>query len=207
MQRIISSTSPSFGVVAVPFLRRTVVELGPALVFFAVFSWMGIVVGTAAFMAAASISVAVTYAERRTLPTTPLVTAVLVLCFGGLTLFFYESTYVKMQPTAANALYAAVLAGALLFGRNLLKRTFSPELNLDEAGWEKLAWRTVGYLVALAVANEFVRLEFSTNTWIAFKTFVLAGLNFVFVLLQFPLLRAHWKADEETEPVRREFGF
>ncbi|WP_168713216.1 inner membrane-spanning protein YciB [Parvibaculum lavamentivorans] len=193
MQHAASPIAPSLSSVAVPFLRRTVIELGPALIFFAAFSWQGIMVGTGAFMAAALISVAVTYAERRTFPITPIVTAFLVLCFGGLTLLFHESTYVKMQPTAANALYAAVLSGALLSGHNLLKRTFSPELHLDDAGWEKLTWRIVGYLVALALTNEFVRIEFSTETWIAFKTFVLAGLNFAFLLLQFPLLRAHWR--------------
>lgn len=183
------------GPVVAAFLRRFLIQIGPVLVFFAVFAWDGIVTGTAAFVAAALVSVTITAVRHRSVPTMTLVSAGLVACFGALTLVFGEAAYIQMQPTVANGLYAAVLGGGRLAGHDLLRRSFSPALRLDAEGWRILTWRLVAHLAALAVANELVRRGFSTGTWITFKALVVAGLDLGFAAAQIPLLRAHWTAD------------
>lgn len=176
-------------------LGRFLVQLGPGLVFFGVFAWQGIVAGTIAFLAATLISIVITAVRHRTLPTLPLVSAVLVACFGGLTIVYGEAAYIQMQPTITNGLYGLILGGAMLTGHDLLRRAFAPRLCLDAAGWRTLTWRLVGYLLLLALANEVVRRGFSVDVWIAFKAFVVAGLNLCFAVAQVPLLRAHWAAE------------
>lgn len=192
-----SCSLPIRGVLTAALARRGALELGPALVFFAVFSWKGIIAATAAFMAAALTSLGVTYIERRALPTVPVISTALVGCFGGLTLLLGDAFYVKLHPTVANGFYGAVLAGAKLRGRNLLRRAFSGELHLDRQGWDKLAWRAVAYLGALALANEVVRRSASTETWVVFKVFVILLLNVAFLAAQYRLFRRHWEPPAE----------
>ena len=184
--------APAAASVVRPLVKRSLIELGPVLVFFGSFLFAGILFATAAFMAAAVVSVAASWLERRALPTIPTVLAVIILVCGALTLALGEDDYIKVQPTVANGLFAVALAGGRLIGRDLLKRAFSPGLSLSERGWAALAWRSAAYLAALAVANELVWRSFTTETWMMFKTFAVVPLNLLFALAQLRLLRAHW---------------
>jgi intracellular septation protein len=187
-----AGTALNTGAIVAPLIKRTLTELGPVFVFFGTFLLAGIWTATAAFMAAAVISVIASWIERRALPTIPVVLAAIILICGGLTLVLSQDDYIKMQPTVANGLFAVILAAGRYTGHDLLKRAFSPGLRLTEEGWAKLTWRSVAYLAALTAANEFVWRSFSTETWMMFKTFGIVPLNILFALAQISLLRSHW---------------
>jgi len=193
-------------------LIKLVLDLGPLLLFFyanakpAVFEPLlrpiipaavasgeraGIFVATAVFMVAIVAALAVSYAMTRKLPTMPLVSAIVVVVFGGLTLFLQNETFIKLKPTIIYALFTAVLLGGLLFGKSLLAMVFDQVFHLTDEGWRKLTVRWALFFLALAVLNEVVWRTQSTDTWVAFKVFGVVPLTFVFAAFQYPLLRKY----------------
>lgn len=172
-------------------LVKLAIETGPLLVFFIANAKFGIFAATGAFMAAIVAALAASYSIERRLPTLPLVTAGFVLVFGGLTLVFQEELFIKLKPTIVNTLFAAILAGGMLFDRPLLKPLMGAVLPLDERGWRILTWRWAGFFLLLAGLNELVWRTQSTDTWVSFKVFGVMPLTIVFMMAQVPLLRRH----------------
>lgn len=172
-------------------LLKLALEVGPLVVFFLANAQQGIFFATAAFMVAMAASVAVTFALVRHVPALPLATGVFVLVFGGLTLWLNDETFIKLKPTIVNALFAAILAGGMLFGRPLLRPLLDTVLPLDHQGWRSLTWRWAGFFLFLAVANELVWRNFDTDTWVNFKVFGIMPLTLAFSLAQVPLIRRH----------------
>lgn len=172
-------------------LVRLAVELGPLLIFFFVNARWGIYVGTGVFMAAIAVSFGASLWIERRVPVMPLATAVVVLVFGTLTLVLHDDLFIKLKPTIVNGLFAAVLAFGLLTKRNFLQIVLGTVLALDEAGWRKLTLRWALFFVVLAVINEIVWRNFSTDTWVSFKVFGIMPLTLLFSLAQVPLLTKH----------------
>jgi intracellular septation protein len=148
----------------------------------------GIFTATAVFIPAVLIALAVSYALTRHLPVMPLVTAVVVVVFGGLTLALQNETFIKLKPTIIYLLFAAVLLGGLAFRKPLLGMVFDSVFHLTDEGWRKLTLRWALFFVALAVLNEIVWRTQSTDFWVNFKVFGVLPLTFVFGALQYPLL-------------------
>jgi len=193
-------------------LLKLALELGPLGVFFfanARGEWLAerfpilatlggpIFVATALFMAAMLISLVVSLALTRRLPIMPFVTAIVVVVFGGLTLWLQDDTFIKMKPTIVNVLFGSVLLGGLVFGKALLGYVFDSAFRLTDEGWRKLTFRWGLFFFVLAILNEIVWRNFSTDAWVTFKVFGIMPLTFAFTLLQLPLLnRTQIKADE-----------
>ncbi|MCB9992470.1 MAG: septation protein A [Hyphomicrobiaceae bacterium] len=171
-----------------PQLIKLGLELGPLVIFFIVNARAGIFVATAWFMAAMVVSLALSWLIMKRVAIMPLVTGIVVLIFGGLTLWLQDDTFIKMKPTIVNSLFAAVLLGGLLFGQNLLKYVFGEVYKLQEEGWRQMTLRWGLFFVVLALLNEVVWRSFSTDIWIAFKVWGIMPLTFVFSLFQLPLL-------------------
>jgi len=148
----------------------------------------GIFVATAVFMAAIVVALAITYMLTRHLPVMPLVTAVIVLVFGSLTLVLHDELFIKLKPTIIYVLFGAVLLGGLAFGKTLLGMVFDSVFHLTEEGWRKLTIRWALFFFALAVLNEMVWRTQSTDVWVSFKVFGVVPLTFAFAALQYPLL-------------------
>jgi intracellular septation protein len=148
----------------------------------------GIFVATAVFMAAIVVALAITYMLTRHLPVMPLVTAVIVLVFGSLTLVLHDELFIKLKPTIIYVLFGAVLLGGLAFGKTLLGMVFDSVFHLTEEGWRKLTIRWALFFFALAVLNEMVWRTQSTDVWVSFKVFGVMPLTFAFAALQYPLL-------------------
>jgi intracellular septation protein len=173
-----------------PFLK-VVLDLGPLALFFVANSRYGIFAATATFMVAILAALAVSYAMTRHLPIMPVVTAVIVVVFGGLTLILHDATFIKVKPTIIYALFGAVLLGGLFFNKPLLGMVFDSLFHLTQEGWRKLTWRWAIFFFVLAVLNEIVWRNFSTNAWVDFKVFGVTPLTFVFAALQAPLLKRY----------------
>jgi intracellular septation protein len=176
-------------------LLRLALDLGPLLVFFAAYQLAGIFAATGAFMVASLISLGAGYAIERRISPVPLFTALLVLIFGGLTLYLKNGTFIKMKPTVLYAFFGFTLLGGLAFGRLFIKYVFATAFQLSEIGWRKLTWRWGIFFLTLAVLNEVIWREMSEATWVKFKVFGIIPLIMVFALAQMPLVLKH-----ETKP-------
>jgi len=178
-------------------LLKFAVELGPLLVFFFVNARVDIFAATAAYMVAAIIALAVTWFLARRVPIMPLVTGIFVLAFGGLTLFLQNDLFIKMKPTIVNALFGAILLGGLFFGRSLLKPVLGETLALRDEGWRILTLRWGLFFFALAVINEFIWRNFSTEFWVDFKVFGIMPLTMIFAMSQFSVINRYMIQDKE----------
>jgi intracellular septation protein len=179
-------------------LVRLALDLGPLLVFFASYEFFGIFVATGCFMAAVLAALAFGYVRERRVSPMPLFTAVLVLIFGGLTLYLRNDIFIKMKPTVLYALFGTLLLGGLLWNQLLIKYVFAQAFDLSDAGWRTLTWRWGVFFFALAVVNEFVWRNFSTSAWVYFKVWAIIPLIFLFALAQTPLILKHEvRADAE----------
>lgn len=176
-------------------LQRLGLDLGPLLIFFLAFEWRGIFAATATFMVVVLISLAVGYFLERRFSPMPIVTAVLVLVLGGLTLYLKNDTFIKMKPTLLYALFGFTLLGGLAFGRSLVKHIFQTAFELTEEGWRKLTYRWGFFFLGLAVLNEIVWRNLSTADWVKFKVFCVVPLIMIFSLAQIPLVRRHEPSD------------
>ena len=109
---------------------KLLLELGPLALFFAVYSRLGIFAATGVLMAGVVVTLGVSYAMLKRIPVMPLVTAVIVLIFGSLTLFFHDETLIKIKPTALYLLFAAALFAGLALNRPILKILFDGALHV-----------------------------------------------------------------------------
>ena len=178
--------------------RRLILDLGPLIVFFAGFKYLGIFGATAAFMAAVLISLGIGFALEKKLSPMPLFTAILVVIFGGLTLYLKNDMFIKMKPTGLYAFFGATLIGGLWFKRLFIKYVFAQAFELDETGWRQLTWRWGSFFLVLAVLNEAVWRNASTAAWVSFKVWGIIPLIFLFALAQTPFVMKHHIEPEKT---------
>ena len=170
---------------------RILSDLGPLILFFATFELFGIYAATGVFMAAVVAALGFGYWRERKLMAMPLFTAVLVLIFGGLTLYLQDTTFIKMKPTVLYVFFGVLLIGGLQFNRLFIKYVFEHAFVLSEEGWRKLTWRWGLFFIVLAVLNEAIWRNFSTAVWVDFKVFAIMPLIFLFALAQTPLVLKH----------------
>ncbi|MBX9777618.1 MAG: septation protein A [Xanthobacteraceae bacterium] len=151
----------------------------------------GIFVATAVFIPAILAALAVAYALTRHVAVMPVVTAAIVVVFGGLTLALQNETFIKLKPTLVYLLFAATLLGGLAFKKPLLGMVFDSVFNLTDEGWRKLTLRWGVFFLVMAALNEIVWRNFSTDAWVNFKVFGFLPLTMVFAAAQFPLLQKY----------------
>jgi intracellular septation protein len=177
---------------------KLLLELGPLALFFASYSRFDIYVATGVLMASVFVTLAVSYVVLRRFPIMPLVTAVIVLIFGSLTLFFHDATLIKIKPTALYLLFAAALFAGLALKKPILKILFDGALHVTEEGWRMLTWRWAFFFIVLAVVNEVVWRTQTTDLWVKFKTFGFLPLTILFALVQAPLIMKYETKEGDT---------
>lgn len=177
---------------------KPLTEFGPLVVFFGCYFLFGLLPATAALIAATLAALAVTWGLERRLPLMPVITAVVVAVFGGLTLWLEDETFIKMKPTIVQVIFSLVLLGGLMAGKPLLKPLLGAAWQMDEAGWRKLTLRFAVFFAAMAGLNEAVWRTQTTDVWVTFKVFGILGLTVVFAASQIYLLQRHVLADDGT---------
>ena len=174
-----------------PKWLKPTVDFGPLAVFFATYWISGLMPATAALIAATLIVLIVSLAVERRVPIMPVVTAIIVGIFGGLTLWFNDDTFIKIKPTIVMSLLAVVLLGGIAIGKSLLKPLLGAAWPMDDAGWRVLTIRFGLFYIVLAVLNELVWRTQPEAFWVAFKVFGITALTLVFALAQAPMMTRH----------------
>jgi len=179
-----------------PQLIKLALELGPLVIFFFVNARADIFAATAWFMGAMVISIAVSWFLMKRVAIMPLVTGAVVLVFGGLTLYLQDDTFIKMKPTIVNTLFGGVLLGGLFFGQSLLKYVFGEVYKLKPQGWRLLTVRWGVFFLVLAVLNEVVWRNFSTDAWVSFKVWGIMPITLAFSFFQLRVLTTYAISEE-----------
>lgn len=170
---------------------KLLLELGPLVVFFFANSRGDLFVATGAFMTATVISLTLSWILMRRLPIMPVVSGVVVLVFGGLTLALQDELFIKLKPTIVNLLFAGALFTGIAFNKPLLAIVFDAAFELTHRGWMKLSLRWAWFFVFLAVVNEVVWRTQTTDFWVAFKVWGIMPITMVFAVAQAPLLQRY----------------
>jgi intracellular septation protein len=179
---------------------KLLIELGPLLVFFLVNAQAGrfiaepkhaIFYGTGAFMVATIAALAAARTLLGRVPVMLLVSGAFIMIFGGLTLWLQDDHFIKVKPTIIYALFALILFVGLATRMSPLKTVFGDVFRLTEEGWRRLTIRWGLFFVALAILNELVWRNFSTDSWVAFKVFGIMPLISVFAVAQVGLLKRY----------------
>ena len=189
-------------------LARLAIDIGPLLVFFLVNFFapvpgaIKIFVATGAFMAA--MVAALIFAAIRYRYVSPLLlfSAVMVVVLGGLTIWLHNETFIKIKPTIYYTLVAGLLSFGLATGRPLLKAVLgSTYPGLDEEGWKKLTRNWAIFFAVMAVVNEGVWRNSTTDFWIAFKLWGAIPATLLFAIANVPMLMRHGLNTEQAKPL------
>jgi intracellular septation protein len=170
----------------------------PVIAFFAAYKVMGdnIFIATGVIIAAVIVQTAVQWVRYRKVSQMALISAVLVLIFGGLTLVIHDKAFIQWKVTVVNWLFAAAFLGSRFVGdKPLIERLMGENVTLDRALWLRLNWAWIVFFVALGAINLYVAYHFSEQVWVNFKLFGMLGLTFLFALAQGVWLSSKMPAD------------
>jgi len=199
VQRVETLTARAYVLTMSPLLK-VALDYGPLLIFFVANTVAGIFTATAVFMIAIATSVAITFTIERKVSPMLALTFVLVLIFGGLTLWLSNENFIKIKPTILYTMFAALLVGGLAFNRLFIKYLLAQSFQLAEPAWRTLTWRWSVFFLALAIINEFVWRNTSTDTWVAFKVWGVIPLTLIFALSQTPFIARHQIEGDKSPP-------
>ena len=189
---------------------KPVLEMGPVVLFFVAYNkikdreftilgenYEGFIVATALFIPVLLLSTLILYILTGKLSKMQIFTALLVVVFGGLGIWFNDERFFKMKPTMIYLLFGGILGFGLLQGQSYLKMVLDGAMPLTDAGWMIMTKRFTALFFGLAIANEVIWRTMTTDTWVNFKTFGLPIAMFVFIMFQTGLMNSH--GDETTD--------
>lgn len=178
-------------------------DFGPLLVFFVTYKGAGwlwgasnpitaMTFGTAAFMAAIVLAVGISKVKLGRISPMLWLSALLILFFGGLTIYFHDQRFIQIKPTIIYSFFAIMLFGGLARGKALLKYLLQAAYDgLTEQGWRKLSRNWAFFFAAMAIANEAMRRSMSFDSWLAVKVWGVTIVSLVFAAANIPMLLRH----------------
>jgi intracellular septation protein len=184
-------TKPAGATAAPNPMLKLLIEVGPLVAFFAAYGRAGIYWATGILMVATVVALLASWRLLGKVSAVPVVTAVLVVIFGGLTFALDDPRFIKMKPTMINVVFAIVLVVGVAMGKSPLKLMLGEAFSLTAEGWKVLSYRWAGFFLVLAVANEVVWRNFSESAWVNFKVFGILPLTFLFAMAQIGVIRRY----------------
>ncbi len=184
-------------------------ELGPIILFFIGYvrikdrtfdilgtTYDGFIVATAVFIPVLLIATGILWFKTGKLSKMQLMTAILVVVFGGLGIWFNDDSFFKMKPTILYVIFAGTLGFGLLRGKSYLQFVMAEMMPLQDEGWMIFTRRIALFFAALAVTNEVVWRTMSTEAWVNFKVFGLTAAMFLFFMSQMRLFSKYAIAED-----------
>lgn len=167
-------------------------DFGPLLVFFLAYKFTGVIIGTAAFMIAILIAVVISKVKLGRVSPMLWLSAILVIGFGALTIWFNDPKFIQVKPTIIYILFAASLAIGLAFGKPLLKFLLQAAYDgLNDEGWLKLSRNWAVFFLFMAGLNEAMRAFLDFDLWLTLKVWGVTVLSMVFALANIPMMMRH----------------
>lgn len=177
---------------------KAALDFAPLLVFFVANRVADIFVATGAVMATTLVSMGIAHFRYGRIPPMLWLVGAMVFVFGTATLLLHDPAFIKIKLTVIYALLASVLVFGVATGRPLLRLVLGETFPaLSDAGWRALTRNWIIFFVSLAVLNEVLRRNLSTDDWVTFKVWGVTGLTFAFALLQTPILLRHGENGEK----------
>ena len=189
---------------------KFLLELGPLVIFFIIYGrikdkvfsifgidYQGFIIATGVFIPILLLSILVLWILSGKIAKMQIVTAILVVIFGGLTIWFNNDSFFKMKPTVEYLLFGAILSFDLLRKKSYLEYVMEDMLPLESTGWMILTKRVAIFFLSLALLNELIWRNMSTDNWVNFKIFGLTGALFIFFIAQNSLIQKYGKTSQE----------
>jgi len=173
---------------------KFITDFGPLLIFFTIYYKSGNNLKTAIppLIISTLIAVAIMYIVEKKIPYVPLIGAVVISLFGGLTLYFDNPIFIYMKPTIVNIIFALILiVSKVFYQKNFLKLFLQTAFQLNEEGWNKLNFRWAYFFIFLAVLNEIVWRTQPETTWVNFKVWGMLPITIIFTAMQVPLINKY----------------
>ena len=176
--------------------RKMLFDFGPLLLFFGTnYIYSDLMLSVKVLVAATLASLALSWHFDRQISMMAAVGCAALVFFAGLTLYFDNELFIKIKPTVVTLLFAALIAGGRLLGRNPLAAIIGKQINLTAQGWRAISWLWVAMFMTSAIANEVAWRSLNTDDWITFKVFGLTGISFLFFAFSVPILQKHQRQD------------
>ena len=173
---------------------KFITDFCPLLIFFTIYYKSGNNLSAAIppLIISTLIAVAIMYFVEKKIPYVPLIGAVVISLFGGLTLYFNNPIFIYMKPTIVNLIFAAILLiSNLHFNKNYLKLFLKTAFQLNDEGWKKLNFRWAYFFIFLAILNEVVWRTQPETTWVNFKVWGMLPITIIFTAMQLPLINKY----------------
>ena len=165
------------------------VDIGPLAVFFIFYTRGDLQSAIFPLIIATIIAVLISYILEKKIPVMPTFGAIIIIIFGGLTLYLNNEYFFYMKPTIVNLIFAGILFAGILSKKLFLKYLFGNTLQLKDKGWHILTKRWIGFFIALAILNVIVVFSVSEQMWVNFKVFGILPLTFIFTIMQFNVIK------------------
>jgi intracellular septation protein len=182
---------------------RLLLDLGPLLVFFTAYWFTGknIILATGLFMAATVAAMIFSRIKAGRISPMLWFSGVMVLGFGGLTIWLHDDTFIKLKPTIYYTMVAAILLFGLVTKRPTLKLVLGAAYpGLSERGWALLSRNWALFFVVMAIANEVVWRSTSTDFWLGYKLWGALPATLLFAGANIPMLMKHGLGKEAEMP-------
>ena len=170
---------------------KILIDIGPLAVFFVFYSRSNLQSAILPLMIATVIAVMLSYIIEKKIPIMPTVGAVIILVFGGLTIYFDNEVFFKMKPTIINLFFAGILYAGVVLNKQFLRYLLGAALKLQDKGWSILTKRWICFFIALAILNEIIWRTQSTDIWVNFKVFGILPITFIFTITQFSIIKKY----------------
>lgn len=175
-------------------------DFGPLLLFFVAYKFSDIIVSTAVFMAAILVALVISLIKVGRVSPMTWISAVLVIGFGGLTIYFHNPQFIQLKPTLIYAGFALMLFAGLAAGRPLLKYVFGAAFEgLDQTGWLKLSRNWALFFTSMALLNEVLRANLTFDAWLTVKVWGVTALSLLFAFANIPMLLRHGLQVEQAK--------
>ena len=177
--------------------KKMLLDLGPLLVFFAVYLKFDLIYASAALVVATLVALTIGYFLTKKISYMQLVTAALVVVFGGLTFYFKDPIYLKIKVSIINVLFGSALLSGLWLKKLFLKTMLGEAINMPDDAWRMLTVRWAFFFFGLAILNILIWF-YSEPLWVDFKVFGILGLTALFAVANAPYMAKHM-IDEQSE--------